>query len=548
MAQRQQPVAVYKTMSGTKMIKDYIVGRTLGEGTYGKVKEGTHFVTQKKVALKFMKHFEHNPFMDREIEIMKLLDHPNIVKLYDVVHLEDGETVLVMELVTGGELFDYILSKGKLSEKEASQMVRQTLSALKYCHEHMVVHRDLKPENILLDENRNVKITDFGVSNIMKPGVRLQSRCGSPLYASPELLLDKTYIGPEVDVWAMGVILYAMVTGCMPWEGEVLSQQIGNAVYGNYVEPWGITRECAHLIGRMLTPDPKKRATVAEMYLHPWVNKGAAVPLAHSLTIHKPPAREEIDTDILFALMLLGFEREDVVKALQANTVTEYCVGMYYLMKKHKEKKKREEELQKEMEEALQKETRSRSQSEVVVSKSDSDNSTSSAESDSPKTPRRKDSCGMPPPDLSLSPSKQRFFDRFKKENTRKFRLSMEYVKEQLQVEDLSTPLPQSPEETHIRIRKIKLVPESSRIIRKTTCEIMQYLERNLQEQKLTFKKKLKKGLVYSCKDDSQKTKFELEICEPEAVPGVRVVQYKRKKGDLTTYKNFIGALGLDQL
>src|ERR1700753_617667 len=102
-----------------------------------------------------------------------------------------------------------------------------------------------------------------------------------------------------------------MVTGCMPWEGEVLSQQLNNAMYGNFVDPWGVSEECSHLIERMLNPEPKKRATLAELFLHPWVNKGAATPLAHSLTIHKPPMAEEIDREILYSLIQLGFDRED---------------------------------------------------------------------------------------------------------------------------------------------------------------------------------------------------------------------------------------------
>jgi len=136
------PSQVYKTSSGKKVVGDYIVGDTLGEGTYGKVKQGIHILSRKKVALKFIKtEIADSKYMKREIEIMKLLDHPHIVQLLDVLYLEQGETVLVMELVRGGELFDYILEKEKLPEKEAAKFMRQILSALKYCHERFVIHR-----------------------------------------------------------------------------------------------------------------------------------------------------------------------------------------------------------------------------------------------------------------------------------------------------------------------------------------------------------------------------------------------------------------------
>jgi len=203
-------------------IGSYDIGKTLGHGSFGKVKLATHIRTKEKVAIKFMRHHKFTTAQQlensrREIDIMKLLNHPNIVKLIDVVDKNDeGTTFLIVEYVVGGELFDYIVANGVVKEKEARQFFRQIVSAVEYCHANLIVHRDLKPENLLLDADGNIKISDFGLSNMIEPGKLLDSFCGSPLYAAPEILLAERYVGPPVDVWSMGVILYALLCGHLP--------------------------------------------------------------------------------------------------------------------------------------------------------------------------------------------------------------------------------------------------------------------------------------------------------------------------------------------
>eukprot|EP00027_Filamoeba_sp_ATCC50430_P011158 CAMPEP_0168560702 /NCGR_PEP_ID=MMETSP0413-20121227/11201_1 /TAXON_ID=136452 /ORGANISM="Filamoeba nolandi, Strain NC-AS-23-1" /LENGTH=476 /DNA_ID=CAMNT_0008592021 /DNA_START=139 /DNA_END=1569 /DNA_ORIENTATION=+ len=467
-----------------KIVLNYMVGKTLGEGTYGKVKLGVHLETKQKFALKFVK-LETSDNQFREVEIMKLLEHPSIVRLYEVLYLpESKEIVLVMEFVSGGELYDLIVQNDKLTEEHARKLFRQILCALKYCHDHLVIHRDLKPENILLDDDGNVKITDFGVSNMMRPGIRLSSQCGTKLYSAPEILTSKSYIGPEVDIWSLGVILYNMVTGCIPWEGECKADQIRNAIEGIFVVPEGVSEGCLLLICRMLEPDPKKRATLSEVFMHPWVNRGGGVPLSACLTVLPTLKRDQVDTDILLDMTKLGFESESVILALEENNPREYCVGLYHLLAKNKAKRKKEE---------------------------------SSKETTSPEAP----------PSPTSAP---RFFGMFRRDSKSKFRRSLDF--------EIGDPEKRSP----LVPRKIKAA-DSAQAIQLPVQNIAENLEAKLIQSAVTFKKDTKKGVLYSCKDEKTKVKWELEICELEGHPEVKLIVHKRKKGDLQSYKALVASL-----
>uniref|UniRef100_A0A8W7PSP1 non-specific serine/threonine protein kinase n=1 Tax=Anopheles coluzzii TaxID=1518534 RepID=A0A8W7PSP1_ANOCL len=205
-------------------IGHYILGATLGTGSFGKVKIGEHQVTKHKVAVKILnrqkiKSLDVVGKIRREIQNLKLFRHPHIIKLYQVISTPT-DIFMIMEYVSGGELFDYIVKNGKLQESEARRFFQQIISGVDYCHRHMIVHRDLKPENLLLDHNRHVKIADFGLSNMMLDGEFLRTSCGSPNYAAPEVISGKLYAGPEVDIWSCGVILYALLCGTLPFDDE----------------------------------------------------------------------------------------------------------------------------------------------------------------------------------------------------------------------------------------------------------------------------------------------------------------------------------------
>ncbi|KAF1374405.1 hypothetical protein PFLUV_G00228760 [Perca fluviatilis] len=208
-------------------VGNYRLLKTIGKGNFAKVKLARHILTGREVAIKIIDKTQLNPNslqkLFREVRIMKILNHPNIVKLFEVIETE-RTLYLVMEYASGGEVFDYLVAHGRMKEKEARAKFRQIVSAVQYCHQKHIVHRDLKAENLLLDADMNIKIADFGFSNEFTMGNKLDTFCGSPPYAAPELFQGKKYDGPEVDVWSLGVILYTLVSGSLPFDGQNLKE------------------------------------------------------------------------------------------------------------------------------------------------------------------------------------------------------------------------------------------------------------------------------------------------------------------------------------
>lgn len=255
-------------------IGHYILSKTLGTGTFGKVKLAYHQVTGHKVAVKILnrrkiKSLDVVSKIRREIQNLKLVRHPHIIKLYQVIS-SPTEFYMVMEYVPGGELFEYIVKRGKLQEDEARKIFQQLVSGIDYCHRHNVVHRDLKPENLLLDNNKNVRIADFGLSNMMSDGEFLRTSCGSPNYAAPEVISGKLYAGPEIDVWSCGVILYALVCGVLPFDDEYVPNLFKKIRAGVYHKPEHVSEDCRFLIKRMLEVDQVKRITIHEIKQNKW--------------------------------------------------------------------------------------------------------------------------------------------------------------------------------------------------------------------------------------------------------------------------------------
>ena len=171
--------------------------------------------------------------IEREITILKLVDHPHVLGLHDVYE-NDKELYLIMELAPGGELFDYLVSKGRLSLRESLRFMRQLIEAMAFCHNNCVCHRDLKPENLLLDKQMNLKIADFGMAGLQASGKLLATSCGSPHYAAPEVIRGQKYDGRKADIWSCGVILYALLAGTLPFDAPQVHQVLTKVKAGKY--------------------------------------------------------------------------------------------------------------------------------------------------------------------------------------------------------------------------------------------------------------------------------------------------------------------------
>lgn len=221
----------------------------------------------------------------------------------------------------GKELFDYIVQQGRMSEDEARRFFQQIISAVEYCHKHKIVHRDLKPENLLLDENLNVKIADFGLSNIMTDGNFLKTSCGSPNYAAPEVISGKLYAGPEVDVWSCGVILYVMLCGRLPFDDEFIPNLFKKISGGVYSIPPDLSPGSKHLLQRMLVVNPLNRITVHEIMEDPWfkVNIDPSL-LPPDMREDSFAQSDDIDDALVGALgRTMGYDKEQVYDALRQN-------------------------------------------------------------------------------------------------------------------------------------------------------------------------------------------------------------------------------------
>lgn len=262
---------------------------TLGKGTYGKVKKARES-SGRLVAIKSIRKDKIRDEQDlmhirREIEIMSSLNHPHIIVIHEVFE-NSSKIVIVMEYASRGDLYDYISERQRLSEREARHFFRQIVSAVHYCHQNGVVHRDLKLENILLDANGNIKIADFGLSNLYHQGKFLQTFCGSPLYASPEIVNGKPYTGPEVDSWSLGVLLYILVHGTMPFDGQDHKTLVKQISEGAYREPPKPSDACG-LIRWLLMVNPTRRATLEDVTSHWWVNWGYATHVGQQEAAHE---------------------------------------------------------------------------------------------------------------------------------------------------------------------------------------------------------------------------------------------------------------------
>ncbi|XP_050961952.1 serine/threonine-protein kinase BRSK2 isoform X3 [Labeo rohita] len=339
-----------KELSGSQAaqyVGPYRLEKTLGKGQTGLVKLGVHCITGQKVAIKIVNREKLSESVlmkvEREIAILKLIEHPHVLKLYDVYE-NNKYLYLVLEHVSGGELFDYLVKKGRLTPKEARKFFRQIISALDFCHSHSICHRDLKPENLLLDEKNNIRIADFGMASLQVGDSLLETSCGSPHYACPEVIRGEKYDGRRADVWSCGVILFALLVGALPFDHDNLRQLLEKVKSGVFHMPHFIPPDCQALLRGMIEVNPEKRLTLEDIQKHPWYQGGRNEPCPE-----QPPPRRvcvkrilsltDLDPDVLESMHSLGCFRDRVklTRDLQCEEENQEKL-IYYLLLDRKER------------------------------------------------------------------------------------------------------------------------------------------------------------------------------------------------------------------
>ncbi|XP_061916599.1 MAP/microtubule affinity-regulating kinase 4 isoform X3 [Entelurus aequoreus] len=315
-------------------IGNYRLLKTIGKGNFAKVKLARHILTGREVAIKIIDKTQLNPTslqkLFREVRIMKTLNHPNIVQLFEVIETEKT-LYLIMEYASGGEVFDYLVSHGRMKEKEARAKFRQIVSAVHYCHQKHIVHRDLKAENLLLDANSNIKIADFGFSNEFTAGSKLDTFCGSPPYAAPELFQGKKYDGPEVDIWSLGVILYTLVSGSLPFDGQNLKELRERVLRGKYRVPFYMSTDCEGILRRFLVLNPTKRCSLQQIMKDKWLNVTYD---GEELKPHTEPEEDFNDTTRIDVMVGMGFTRDEIRDSLVSHKYNEVTATYLLLARK----------------------------------------------------------------------------------------------------------------------------------------------------------------------------------------------------------------------
>uniref|UniRef100_A0A671TYD2 non-specific serine/threonine protein kinase n=1 Tax=Sparus aurata TaxID=8175 RepID=A0A671TYD2_SPAAU len=302
-------------------VGNYRLLKTIGKGNFAKVKLARHTLTGREVAIKIIDKTQLNPTSLQKVRCLSVL------KLFEVIET-DKTLYLVMEYASGGEVFDYLVAHGRMKEKEARAKFRQIVSAVEYCHQKRIVHRDLKAENLLLDADMNIKIADFGFSNEFTLGSKLDTFCGSPPYAAPELFQGKKYDGPEVDVWSLGVILYTLVSGSLPFDGQNLKELRERVLRGKYRIPFYMSTDCENLLKKLLVLNPGKRGSLQQIMKDRWMNVGYE---EKELKSYNEPEQDFNDLKRIELMGTMGFPQEEVMKALEGQKYNE-VTAIYLLL------------------------------------------------------------------------------------------------------------------------------------------------------------------------------------------------------------------------
>uniref|UniRef100_A0A4W3JNR8 non-specific serine/threonine protein kinase n=1 Tax=Callorhinchus milii TaxID=7868 RepID=A0A4W3JNR8_CALMI len=301
--------SVASTTDEQPHIGNYRLLKTIGKGNFAKVKLARHVLTGREVAVKIIDKTQLNP---TSLQKVRLHLQYVLFKLFEVIETEKT-LYLIMEYASGGEVFDYLVAHGRMKEKEARAKFRQIVSSVQYCHQKCIVHRDLKAENLLLDADMNIKIADFGFSNEFTIGNKLDTFCGSPPYAAPELFQGKKYDGPEVDVWSLGVILYTLVSGSLPFDGQNLKELRERVLRGKYRIPFYMSTDCENLLKKLLVLNPVKRGSLEQIMKDRWMNVCFE---EEELKPYSEPEPDYNDPKRIDVMVTMGFTKEEATESL----------------------------------------------------------------------------------------------------------------------------------------------------------------------------------------------------------------------------------------
>ncbi|KAL4232879.1 hypothetical protein ACF0H5_007566 [Mactra antiquata] len=331
----------FDSLNKKKKVGNYLLGKLLGEGAFSKVRNGLHIIAREKVAVKIvpkkaalLREYVKKS-VRREAMLLQKLEHPNIVKLYEIMETENSY-YLVLEFAEGGEFIKYLSEKKRLSEMETQKYIRQIASAVDHMHISNISHRDLKLENLLLDKDNNIKIIDFGASNVFYGDYSLSTQCGSPVYAAPEMYCNRKY-GPAVDVWSMGICMYAMLTGKLPFLPEPPNNfnMLHSLIMRGAQLPDTLSDDCANMITRMLAVDPSIRITVEEILTHSWLQQNQQMPVINrqpplgKLYPHVPKT-----AIVTYMTTVFNFLEDDVLYSVIERKMNAVAATYHLLLKK----------------------------------------------------------------------------------------------------------------------------------------------------------------------------------------------------------------------
>lgn len=358
--------------SAPKTTLDYYrIGTVIGKGAFSKVYLGTHILTGQHVAIKaidkvYMKDEFSKKKVFQEVLILKTCNHRNVIRLLEVFE-NQKYLFIVQEHASGGDLLTYVKERGRLPENEAKLIFMQIVLGVQHCHGHNILHRDIKPDNILIDKGMTLKLCDFGVSRFVKKGQTINEQCGTPAYIAPEIIRDKGYEGCYPDLWSMGVLLYALVTGTVPFKGSTIDELHRSILMGKYSFPSYLSAEVMDLISQFLKLNPHSRIAIGDILKHRWfgnlrqlddflspgqkvlsgapaetknpIKQGKQVLHKRSHSLNKTNAVQEdrnsvkINPLIVDKVEKLGFPREHIIEEVESNSCS-HAYACYFLFQK----------------------------------------------------------------------------------------------------------------------------------------------------------------------------------------------------------------------